>query len=113
MIPTRPQDYVFLSISVVLAAALGATYTLPTRCPVQPGRLAASGYLSVLAVGCPICNKVVVLLLGVSGALTYFQPLQPLLALGSMALLGYALVRRLRAVGMAARYAANGGVEGP
>ena len=34
--------------------------------------------LAFLAVGCPLCNKVVVLLLGASGALTYFEPIQPL-----------------------------------
>ena len=103
MTPVRTQDYVTLALAVALATALGATYALPVRCSVRPGRLAAGGYLSVLAVGCPICNKIVVLLLGVSGALTYFQPLQPLLALASLALLGYALAVRLRALSALSR----------
>ena len=103
MTPVRPQDYLMLAITVLFAAALGAAYALPARCPLQPGRLAVCRYLSVLAVGCPICNKIVVLLLGVSGALTYFQPIQPLLSLGSMALLGYTLVARRRTVGAFAR----------
>jgi hypothetical protein len=62
----------------------------------------------VLAVGCPICNKIVVLLLGVSGALTIFQPLQPVLALAAMVLLGYALFLRLRAVRAFPRTLASG-----
>ncbi len=98
MTPVRPQDYVVLILTALLAAALGASYAVPTACPVRPGRLAAGGYLSVLAVGCPICNKLVVLLLGIGGALTIFQPLQPVFAFASLALLGYALVLRLRAI---------------
>ncbi len=98
MTPVRPQDDVFLAITVLLATALGATYALPASCPVRPGTFGAGTYLTMLAVGCPICNKVVVLLLGVDGALTIFQPVQPVLALGSIALLGYALVVRVRAV---------------
>ena len=98
MTPTRPEDYVFLGLTALLAGVLGATYALPTTCPLQEGKLTAGGFLSILAVGCPICNKVVVLLLGVSGALTYFAPIQPVLALASLALLGYAISLRLRVV---------------
>jgi len=98
MTPTRPQDYIFLGITVLLAAVLGATYTLPAACSLQEGKLTSGGFLSFLAVGCPICNKVVVLLLGVSGALAYFEPFQPVLALGSLLLLGYAVFLRLRAI---------------
>jgi len=35
--------------------------------------------LATFAIGCPICNKLVVALLGVSGALTCWAPLQPLI----------------------------------
>ncbi|MEU1273209.1 hypothetical protein [Streptomyces sp. NPDC005799] len=59
-------------------------------------RALLGGIGSTLAVGCPICNKLVVLAIGVSGALSYWAPVQPVLALASVALLGYALVRRLR-----------------
>jgi hypothetical protein len=47
--------------------------------------------LSVLAIGCPVCNKLVVLALGVGGALTYFAPVQPILGFLSVGLLAYAL----------------------
>jgi hypothetical protein len=112
MTPVRPQDYVFLGLTALLAAALGATYAFPAVCPFQPGTYGVGTYLSVLAVGCPICNKVVVLLLGISGALTIFQPVQPILAVGGLALLGYALTVRLRVLrawpGAGARGAARG-----
>ena len=44
----------------------------------------------------PICNNLVVMSLGVSGALTWFVPAQPFLAVGSLALLGYALWQRVQ-----------------
>jgi hypothetical protein len=100
MTPVRPQDYLLLGITVLLAAALGATYAFPAACSVQD-RLTAGGFLAFLAVGCPVCNKVVVLLLGMGGALTYFQPVQPLLGLISIALLGFGLYLRVRAVRVA------------
>lgn len=98
MVPTRPQDYVFLALAALLAAALGATYAVPATCPIQPVKIGGGAYLAALAVGCPICNKLVVLLLGVSGALTVFQPLQPILAFAGIALLASALALRLRAM---------------
>jgi hypothetical protein len=54
------------------------------------------GFLSFFAVGCPVCNKVVLLALGTSGAMTWFAPVQPLLALASVLVLGASLVLRLR-----------------
>ena len=63
----------------------------------KPSRLAvAGGVLSYLAVGCPVCNKVVLLALGASGAVTWFAPLQGFLALASIAMMGWALSVRLR-----------------
>ena len=52
--------------------------------------------LSFLAVDCPVCNKLVVLAIGISGAMSYWAPLQPFLAVASLALLGFAVRRRLR-----------------
>lgn len=46
------------------------------------------------AVGCPVCNKLVLLALGSTGAVQYFEPLQPLLAMLSIGLLAWAFVRR-------------------
>lgn len=98
MTPTRPQDYIFLAATALIATAIGATYASPSACQRQERRLTAGGVLSFLAVGCPICNKVVVLLLGVSGALNYFAPIQPVLGLASVTLLGFTLLLRLRAI---------------
>jgi hypothetical protein len=55
------------------------------------------GVLGFLAVGCPVCNKAVVALLGTAGAMQWWAPVQPLLGVASLALLGWVLWRRLGA----------------
>jgi hypothetical protein len=104
----RPVDVTWWSYPVlVVTAALGgllvATYTRnPDRLddpdaldrPAHTG--GAAGLLSFFAVGCPTCNKLVVLALGSTGALDWFAPAQPILAAVSLVLLGAALRARLR-----------------
>ena len=63
----------------------------------RPSRFGSlGGLLSFFAVGCPICNKVVVIALGTSGALTWFAPVQPYLGVFALGLLAWALRVRLR-----------------
>ena len=45
---------------------------------------------------CPVCNKLVLLALGYTGALQFFEHLQPYLAAGSLLLLTIALIQRIR-----------------
>ncbi len=49
-----------------------------------------------LAIGCPVCNKLALLLLGTSGALSIWAPIQPILGAASLALLAGTAVWRLR-----------------
>lgn len=95
-IPPRPLDYVIFALTVVLVAALAATYALPLTCPTRERSLTAGGLLSFFAVGCPVCNKLVVLALGWSGATTYFAPIQPFLGAVSLVVLTATLIARLR-----------------
>lgn len=63
----------------------------------RPSRMGLAGTALVFfAVGCPVCNKIVLLALGASGAMTWFAPLQPLLAVASVVLMAVALRIRLR-----------------
>lgn len=98
MTPTRPQDYLFLALTALLTGLIVATYAAPGAALLAggEGRLTGGGLLSFLAIGCPICNKLVVLALGVSGALRWFEPMQPLLGVASIALLGVTAWARLR-----------------
>lgn len=95
MTPVVWWDYPFWAIGAVLVGLLTATY-VPDRAADQAGgsqrgKALSGGLLSVFVIGCPVCNKLVVLALGAGGALTYFAPVQPLLGLLSVGLLLYAL----------------------
>lgn len=90
-------DYPVWAISALTIGLLAATYvTVGRRDPGGSQRLLGGGLLSTFAIGCPICNKIVVALIGVSGALNYWAPLQPLLGLVSVGLLLTTLAVRLR-----------------
>lgn len=54
------------------------------------------GLVSFFAVGCPVCNKLVLVALGSTGALQWFAPIQPILAVAALGLLIWALRRRLQ-----------------
>ncbi len=54
------------------------------------------GFVSFFAVGCPVCNKLVLLAIGASGAVSWFAPIQPFLALASIAFMVWALNERLK-----------------
>lgn len=98
MTPVYADQYAFWIGSSVLAGALLATYVAGPKMDAGVGGGVGGGLLGYLAIGCPICNKIVVGLLGVAGAMDYFAPVQPLLgALGSLALLA-ALVYRVRSL---------------
>ncbi|WP_174775109.1 hypothetical protein [Cryobacterium glucosi] len=88
-----------LAASAILAGLVSATYVAypegaaPRR---AEGRLGMAGWMiTFFAVGCPVCNKIVLLALGASGALQFFEPVQPYLAGASILLLGWALHARL------------------
>lgn len=97
MTPVRTQDYIIWIMTGLLAGLIIGTYTLPAG-ERSGGKAVSGGFLSFLAVGCPICNKLVLLLLGTSGALTYFAPAQLFIGIASLALLGWALHMRVQAI---------------
>ena len=99
MTPVLWWNYPVWAASSILTGALVATYVRDPAVQVpatQGGTTLLGGTLSLFAVGCPICNKLVVMAVGVSGALNWFAPIQPILAVGSLVLLAYALWARRR-----------------
>lgn len=105
----RPVDvtwwsYPILIVTAVLGGLLVATYVRADGPePVAddqldtPGKAGGlGGLLSFFAVGCPTCNKLAVVALGSTGALDWFAPAQPVLAVLSVIVLGWALRARLR-----------------
>lgn len=75
MTPAATSNYFFWVASSVLTGALLATYALPRSARDRIAATSAgSGYLGLLAVGCPVCNKLVVALLAVSGGCSPTSP---------------------------------------
>ncbi|MGO2328049.1 hypothetical protein ACTXIU_10825 [Glutamicibacter arilaitensis] len=103
-IPPVPWNYPVWLATSVLTGLLAASYIRPAA-PATPGTAEptdrtsrwgmAGGLLAWFAIGCPVCNKIALLALGYSGAMTYFAPLQPWLAALAMVLTALALVFRL------------------
>lgn len=94
MTPVRTLDVVLLVVTSVLLGLLASTFV--ARPSGEAGRAAGGGLLTALAVGCPVCNKLVVALLGVTGATTWFAPAQPILGVAGAGLAAWALALRLR-----------------
>lgn len=108
-------------LSSPLMGVVGATYTAPLPAavtqpvafrsmeplavvqPVGPAEERRSSTLGTLgslgaflAIGCPICNKLALVLLGTSGALSIWAPIQPVLGGLSLVLLAVTAAWRVR-----------------
>ncbi len=105
-VPVTWWSPLILAVTAVLSGLLLATYVRPEGVhgdgpvadeldrPARAGGL--GGLLSFFAVGCPVCNKLVVVALGTVGARRWFEPVQPYLAAVSIVLLVMAVRTRLR-----------------
>ncbi len=94
----RPIDYVIwavtsLLIGLVFAIRLPASHSAEEER--NDVRTVWGGFVSFLAVGCPVCNQVVVVLLGTSGALSWWAPVQPAVGVFAIGLVLWALRTRL------------------
>lgn len=98
-IPTTQWAWPTLVVTSLLMGLLIASYfpgneTFADERPFQIGTV--GGVFGFLAVGCPVCNKLALIALGYSGALNYFAPIQPFLALLGIGLLIYAIKIRFK-----------------
>lgn len=102
MVPRTPVDYLFLTLTALLAGVYAAQRLatevadpeLEDDGTTNEDRLAVGGFL---AVGCPVCNVALLALFGSSALMTYFDPLRPALgALSVLILAGLIYVRHRR-----------------
>jgi uncharacterized membrane protein len=92
MTPVYFYDYVFLVLTSVLAGAYVGIWHYNKKVQSKCNYAAAGGAMGgFLSFGCAICNKLLILLLGITGVVAYFMPLQPILGVVSVALLAYAV----------------------
>lgn len=97
-VETRPIDYIIWAITSALIGLVFAI-RLPSSHQEQQEqndvRTLWGGFVSFLAVGCPVCNQAVVALIGTSGALSWWAPIQPLVGIAAIGLVLWALRTRL------------------
>jgi hypothetical protein len=107
-VAVRPIDYVILVVTAGLIGLVLAIHPDPASDAVSDAaeaderRTVWAGFASFLAVGCPVCNQAVVALVGTSGALSWWAPVQPIVGLAAIGLLLHALRRRLDTYDLAA-----------
>lgn len=98
-IPPTGWSWPVLILSAVLSGLVTATYVAHPDGAASSraaGRAGLAGWLvTFFAVGCPVCNKLVLLALGTTGAMQFFEPVQPYLAAASIALLVWAFYARM------------------
>jgi hypothetical protein len=98
-VPTRSFEMIVLVALSLLAGAIAATCATPSTGSTSTRRAGvASGLAGWFAVSCPLCNPVVVGLLGASGATGAFAHLQPVLGVVAVAFAAGALALRVRAM---------------
>ena len=92
MTPSNALDYFFLLTTSLLA---GAYLAIPAKTCPHDVKAAGGGVLGLLAFACPICDKLLVLLLGATFLMAYFDPIRPLLGVISIVLLLYAIDKKI------------------
>jgi hypothetical protein len=98
-VPTRSFEVIVLVTLSLVAGAIAATCATPSTGDTGTRRAGvASGIVGWFAVSCPLCNPVVVGLLGASGATGAFAHLQPALGAVAVAFAAGALVLRVKAM---------------
>lgn len=99
MTPVYLYDYAFLILTSMLIGAYVGVWHYYRRTTLKCAYSAAGGTVGGLfSFGCALCNKLLIAILGLSGVVSYFLPLQPLLGLLSIALLSFALYMQIKTV---------------
>ncbi|MEM7141142.1 MAG: hypothetical protein AAF548_08920 [Actinomycetota bacterium] len=103
-IEPKPIDYVILAITAGLIGLILAIRPEQEtdRDESDQTRTVWGGFVSFMAVGCPVCNQAIVALVGTSGALSWWAPVQPVVGLLAIGLLVHTLRRRLDTYDLAA-----------
>ncbi len=89
-------DYIFLVLTSILLGTYVSFYRYQKKHSNKTCTAAAygGGIFGFLGFGCVVCNKLLVLLLGVAGALTYVEPYRPFIGSVGIGLMSYAVYNK-------------------
>jgi len=97
MVPIVFLDYFFLtSSSLLLGSYISINLynkNISKKCDISTY---SGGVGSFLAFGCPVCNKILLILFGATTLLTYFEPYRHLLGFISLSILSAALYFKVK-----------------
>ncbi len=92
MTPVYFYDYIFLVMTSILSGAYIGLWYYTKKTQVKCNYAVTGGAVGGLfSFGCAICNKLLIFLLGITGVVAYFMPIQPILGIISIILLTYAV----------------------
>ena len=95
MTPIGWLDYLFLAITSLLLGIYLSLHRYQKKESKLCRTTAIGGGISgFLGFGCPVCNKILVLLFGFAGVLTYIEPYRPIFGIAGIGLLGYATYKK-------------------
>ena len=100
MIPYTKLDLFFLiASSVMLGTYTGIFFYLKYKKRRQNNAVAYTGAGgSFLAISCPVCIKLLVLIFGAAALLSYLQPLRPYMGFLSIGLIGFGLYKEIEII---------------
>ncbi len=90
--PTKYEWFILITTAILGGIYIGLYYYKKQQQNTKATCAATSGsFLGFLAYGCAFCNKILIFILGVSGVMTYFLPIQPYLGALGIILLSYGI----------------------
>lgn len=97
MTPINSLDYIFLSITSILLGLYMSLhiYQKKHRNKKCTASAYSGGVFGFLGFGCSVCNKILILLLGVAGVMTYVEPYRPFIGSIGVILMGYAVYAKM------------------
>ncbi len=99
MTPVHFYDYILLVLTAALSGAFAGLWYYSKKSSRKCSSAATGGALGgFFAFGCAICNKLLVLVLGLALTTNYFMPFQPILGILSIILLSYAVYMQSKTV---------------
>lgn len=97
MLPASPLDYVFLgATSVMLGGYIGLHFYRKSGGARGDFAAIGGGVTGLFAFGCPVCNALLVSLVGTGALLTYYEPVRPVVGVLAIGMLGAALYLKLK-----------------